>query len=118
MDPEADTDLPRVILARFHRASIARARRFAAVRGSSRCPARVPASPTPLPPVPVASTDNAEVGGSIPPSPTGKAAGQGSCTSGWGRVGAAIIPRPSRGRKTMDEPVSGVSIRLDRRLGG
>ena len=117
MDPEADTDLPRVILARFHRGP-------SRVPGGSQPFVAVPPSrPStrpyqPFTPVPVASTDNAEVGGSIPPSPTGKAAGQGSCTSGWGRVGAAIIPRPSRGRKTMDEPVSGVSIRLDRRLGG
>jgi uncharacterized protein len=54
----------------FHRASIARAGQFQAVRASSSGPGRVAASTHTFTPVPVTSTDNAEVDGSIPSSPT------------------------------------------------
>ena len=54
----------------LYRASTARARPFTPVRGGSSAMGWVPVSTTPFIAVPLASTDNAEVGGSIPPSPT------------------------------------------------
>ena len=57
-------------VAHFHRASIARARRFRAVRGRSCRLDRVPGRTQPFTPVPLTSTDNAEADGSIPSSPT------------------------------------------------
>jgi hypothetical protein len=54
----------------FHRASIARAKPFAAVRASSSGPSRVRPGTPPFTCVPLTSTDNAEADGSIPSSPT------------------------------------------------
>jgi hypothetical protein len=42
--------------------------------------------------------DNAEVGGSIPPSPTGKVPGQRGCGLWRDLRSGRSIPRPSRGR--------------------